>query len=129
MAAGVLFGVTVSPVVRKGLRAATVKTAKAVLTVTDTVRGTGEKISEGFSGIFSEARTQQEVRAENMKSKVHDVGVAAIGTGLTAVDKVKEVAGGMKQKWDGLVTEAKELKEDTGGEIEETEAATPEKTL
>jgi len=60
-----------------------------------------------------------------MRAKARDVGVAAVGTGLAAVDKVKEVAGGVKQKWNGLVAEARDMHDDTAKENAKT-VVTPE---
>jgi len=125
LAAGVALGVTASPILRKVLRTTAVKAAKAALMVTDTVKGAGDKVSAGLSGIVTEARTEKENRTDGMRAKARDVGVAAVGTGLAAVDKVKEVAGGVKQKWNGLVAEARDMHDDTAKENAKT-VVTPE---
>jgi hypothetical protein len=116
LAAGLAVGIAASPGIRKGLRVAAVKTTKLALSVTGAAKSYGGKIGEGFEEIVSEAKAQQGeqavVKTEDIKAKVHAAGVTAVGTGMAAVDKVKDVSGNIKQKWDDLVTEAKETKKD-----------------
>ncbi len=140
LAAGLAVGIAASPGIRKGLRAVVVKTTKLALSVTDAAKNCGGKIGEGFGEIVSEAKAQQGeqtgIKTEVIKSKVHAAGVTAVGTGMAAADKIKDVSGGLKQKWDDLVTEAKETKkeqlETAVGTCEEkaetAEATTTEKT-
>lgn len=111
LAAGLAVGITASPLVRKGLRAVAVETTRAALSVSDAVKNCGEKVSEGLSGIVAEAKSQPGGQLDNVKNKARTVGVAAVGSGLAVVDKVKETAGEFKHKWDDLVAEAREQKE------------------
>lgn len=116
LAAGLAVGIAASPGIRKGLRVAAVKTTRLALSVTDAAKNCGGKIGEGLGEIVSEAKEQQGeqagIKTEVIKSKVHAAGVTAVGTGMAAVDKVKDVSGGLKQKWDDIVTEAKETKKE-----------------
>lgn len=116
LAAGLAVGVAVSPGIRKGIRAVAVKTTRLALSVTDAAKNCGGKIGEDLGGIVAEAKAQQEAQAgmktEAIQSKVHAAGVSAVGAGIAAVDKVKDVSGGLKQKWDNIVVEAKESKKE-----------------
>ncbi|OAT85792.1 hypothetical protein [Desulfotomaculum copahuensis] len=109
---GLAAGILISPGIRKGLRTVAVQTTKAALSLTDAARSCSEKASESWNGVVTEARAQQESRNANIKSKMHSAGIAAVGSGLDAVDKVKAVTGAAKQKWDNLVAEAREYKKE-----------------
>jgi|GEM_PF-2562533 len=126
---GLVVGIAASPVVRKSLRAAVVRTTMVALSVTDAVKSAGEKMGQEFGGIVSEAKSRKETQTEAVESKVRSAGVAAVGSGLAAVDKVKEVAGGAKQKWDELVAEARESRKETVEKAEPVVETTGEKAL
>lgn len=140
LAAGLVVGITASPGIRKGLRAVAVKTTRLALSVTDATKNCGGKIGEGFGEIVSEAKAQQRaqtgMKTEVIQSKVHAAGVTAVGAGMAAVDKVKDASGSLKQKWNDLVAEAKDIKKeqletavDTNKEkAERPEITTAEKT-
>ena len=139
LAAGLAVGIAASPGIRKGFRKAAVKTTRLALSVTDGAKGCAGKIGEGFGGIVTEAKAQEKgqgkeqtgIKAEAIKSKVRAAGVTAVGSGIAAVDKVKDVSGGLKQKWDNIVSEARETKKDqlkTAADINTEKREGPEKT-
>ncbi|MBE3587181.1 MAG: hypothetical protein IMW93_01235 [Thermoanaerobacteraceae bacterium] len=118
LVSGLVVGVAVSPALRKGMRGLLVQATKMVLVASDQVKGIGNKISEGVNDLVAEARAKaEEEKPPLIAEKVHAATVAAVGTGLAAADRVRQVADGFKERFTGLVEEARK-QQATGGEEE-----------
>lgn len=116
LSAGLAAGIVASPVLRKCLRGAAVKTVKIGLAVSGSAKNIGNTVSDGYQGIVTEAKTMQESTGKSesntclkntVKDKLHATGVAAVKGGLTVMDQMKEVSDDVKNKWNFLVVEAR----------------------
>ena len=107
LATGLVIGAG-TPVIKKGLRSLAVFTAKGILTVSDSLKETGEQASRNYQQLVLEAREQQEINKCNIREHLHTAGITAVKGGLTVADEIQEVINTAKEKLNKYVEEARQ---------------------
>lgn len=107
LVAGLAIGTVGLPVLKKGLRALTLVTAKGVVTVADQVKDAGEKLGQEWNQVVTEVGTQREKRRAAVRAGLHGAGVGVIKTGIGLAEQAKGKIEGIKEEWRELVEEAR----------------------
>ncbi len=126
LVAGLVIGTAGMPVIKKGLRGLAFTTTKAVMAVTDHVKGAGESLGQEWKQMVGEVASKREQQKTAMKAGMRGAGVGVISAGIGLAEQAKGTMQGIKEGWRDLVEEARsDLKGAAPAAAIETTGATP----